>query len=173
MNRQTRLRLVVALLVLGKCSGSGLWAQTNATPPRNMLGVELLGRGLLYSFNYERLLTRSVGVGGGVAAWSISDSGLFSPAQKSTTVVIPAYISWTPAGRTHSPYLAGGITVAPSKVRQIHLGNTFYNVNAFGTLTAGYQFRSRGGFVVRPTLNGLVFDGEPFLWPGILLGFAF
>ena len=36
----------------------------------NLAGVELLGRGILYSVNYERYFTERVGLGGGLVVYS-------------------------------------------------------------------------------------------------------
>ena len=76
-------------------------------------------------------------------------------------------------GRTHSPYLATGVTVLTSKTWEYVLGNTRYSSRAFGTLTAGYQYRSEGGIVIRPTVSRIVSNGEDGWLPGITLGFVF
>jgi len=59
-------RSLSAIVLLVTLSSSQLLAQSKSAPP-NMAGIELLGRGLAYSFNYERLLTYRIGVGGGLA----------------------------------------------------------------------------------------------------------
>lgn len=166
-------RSLSTIVLLVTLSSSQLSAQSTSGPPPNIAGLELLGRGLVYSFNYERLLTHRIGVGGGLAYWSISSSGLFAPSSKSTTFVIPAYLSWTPIGRNHSPYLAAGVTMATSKATEVLLGNTRNRFGAFSTLTLGYQYRSGRGIVVRPTVSRIAIDGDNALWPGITLGYAF
>jgi hypothetical protein len=42
----------------------------------------------------------------------------------------------------------------------------------FGTLTAGYQYRSERG-IVRPIVSEILVDGERHWWPGITLGVTF
>ena len=166
-------RCVSTMVLLVTLSSSELSAQSKSGPSQNIAGIELLGRGLVYSLNYEGLLTNRIGAGGGLAYWTTSSSGLFAPSKKSATFVIPAYLSWTPIGRNHSPYLAAGLTMATSKTTEVLLGNTRYRIGAFSTLTLGYQYRSGGGILVRPTVSRIAIDGDFALWPGITLGYAF
>ena len=158
------LQLIVFTMAVSLFS-TRLQAQSVQGPPRNLVGVELLGRGFLYSFNYERLLTDRIGAGGGVAYWRLF--------QKSATLMVPTYLSWTPVGRTHSPYLAAGVTVATSKTWEFAPFNTRYDSSVFGAVTAGYQYRSERGIVIRPTVSRIVIDGDDGFWPGITLGIVF
>lgn len=164
---------VLVLTVAVPLFSTRLQAQSAEDPPRNLIGIELLGRGALYSINYERLFTNRIGAGGGISLLSLSGSGILSPSQKTTTVLIPAYLSWTPVGSTHSPYLAAGLTWSSSKAQELFLGNTRYGSAAFSTITAGYQYRSERGFVLRPTVSRIVTDGDDLWWPGITLGLTF
>jgi len=150
-----------------------LHAQSVGGVPRNLIGGELLGRAGLYSINYERLLTNRIAAGGGISVLSLSSSGLFSPSRSTTTVILPAYVSWTPVGRTHSPYLSGGLTLLTHRTREFLLGNSEFNVGAFGTLTAGYQYRSEGGIIIRPFVSNIFIDDDRLWWPGITLGVTF
>jgi hypothetical protein len=168
----TVLLQVLVLTVAVPLFSTRLQAQSE-DPPRNLVGVELLGRGGIYSFNYERLLTNRMGAGGGISVLSLSSGGIFSPSQTTTTIIMPAYLSWTPVGSTHSPYLSAGLTWSPSKTRELLLGNTRYGSLVFSTITAGYQYRSEKGIVIRPTVSRIVIDGDDLFWPGITLGYAF
>ena len=76
-------------------------------------------------------------------------------------------------GRTHSPYLAAGVTVATSKRREFVPGNTRYDSSVFGAVTAGYRYRSERGIVIRPTVSHIIIDGDDGFWPGITLGIVF
>jgi len=99
--------------------------------PRNLFGIELLGRGALYSVNYERLLTDRIGAGGGIAVHRVSGAGLFEASQRTTTLVMPTYVSWTPVGRTDSPYLSAGVTLSLSHTDEFLLGNKRFGSGAF------------------------------------------
>lgn len=173
MRRTTAVLQLMMLVVALPLFSTRLQAQSSPSVPRNLLGVELLGRGGLYSFNYERQLTSRIGAGAGVSVLSLSGAGLFSPSRSVTTVILPTYVSWTPVGRTHSPYLSGGFTLLTSRTREFFLGNTESTVGAFGTLTAGYQYRSERGIVIRPFVSNIFVDEGNFWWPGITLGVSF
>ena len=78
-------RCVLTMVLLVTLSSSELSAQSKSGPSQNIAGIELLGRGLLYSLNYERLLTNRIGVGGGLAYWTTSSSGLMTTFTKNFT----------------------------------------------------------------------------------------
>ena len=75
-------------------------AQAQNPNGNNFAGVDFLGRGILYTANYERYVKRA-GVGVGIAAWHIDK----------TVLVLPVYVSFRPIGHTHSLYLSVGVTV--------------------------------------------------------------
>jgi hypothetical protein len=66
----------------------------------NLIGGEVLGRGIFLTLNYERFLTNVFGIGAGVMAIGTSDGG---------ATIVPLYLSIVP-GDVHSVYLGGGIT---------------------------------------------------------------
>ncbi|MBI4473379.1 MAG: hypothetical protein HY646_11980 [Acidobacteria bacterium] len=135
----------------------------SAQSQSNLVGAELLGRAGIYSANYERLLQPRVGVGIGLAYWRISNGN---------TLIVPLYASATPIGRTHSLYIAAGATVGISN-ETFWGSNRPYETATFGTVTWGYQFRSPGGFVIRPTVNLFYRDRESVIWPGFTIGHVF
>lgn len=131
-------------------------AQTVADRP-NLAGFEFLGRGLIYSTNYERHVRR-VGFGAGIASWRIDSK---------TIAIIPLYVSFRPIGDTHSLYLSGGATVGSD------ISTLFSAPRAvFGTASVGYEHFSKSGLVIRPTFN-LMFGGEVLPWPGLMIGYRF
>jgi len=128
----------------------------------NVVSVELLGRAGVYSVNFERYLHPKIGVGAGVAYWGIGDG---------TLVVVPLYVAANPIGKTHSPYLAAGWTLGVFS----DLFGTSRDLSStgVGTLTAGYQFRSSSGFILRPTVNLFYRVGTSLVWPGVMIGHSF
>ncbi len=120
----------------------------------NLIGGELGGKGIIYSIGYERYLRNRVGLGAGMMGFGTSDGGLG---------LFPLYLSVIPVGDVHSMYLSAGATLASGFDNWNELHSLW-----LGTVTAGYQYQSVGGFFVRPTLN-LIFTGDGFL---ILPGFA-
>lgn len=153
MNGFRLLLLTSAVLLL---AASPAAAQDSTSRP-NLVGMEILGRGLLYSGNYERHFNR-FGVGGGVSVWGFDGS---------TAVIVPMYASYRPVGNTNSLYVAGGATVG-SEAR------TFFNRPlTVGTIAVGFEHRSNSGLVIRPTVT-YAFDRDDWvLWPGLLVGFRF
>jgi hypothetical protein len=156
-------------MVLRTCVGAGLMllmslessAQIQTIPDigPNFIGVELLGRAFLYSINYGRYVTTKVGIGAGMATWEVDNK---------VTAIIPMYMSVTPIGVRHKPYLSAGMTVGMRM-------STFFNhpTAAVGTAAAGYEFTSSNGFTIRPTLN-MIFDfHRGALWPGMMIGRRF
>ncbi len=142
---------VIAILL----SATAARAQNQDGP--NVAGVEILGRGIVYSGNYERYVKR-IGLGVGVAAWHIDK----------TVLVVPMYVSFRPIGDTHSLYLATGATVG-SEVSTLFTKPTA----VYGTASVGYEHISKSGLVLRPTYTLLFGRGGNLLWPGFLIGYRF
>jgi len=127
----------------------------------NLVAVELLGRAGVYSANYERNFLPRIGVGVGGAYWGIDHS---------SALIVPMYISTTPIGKTHSLYAAAGVTLGISKFFNF---SGSYTTDTIGTVSVGYQFRSREGFVIRPTMNILYTAHDHLVWPGVMIGHYF
>jgi hypothetical protein len=158
------LRMASAVVLLATLPNVDALAQRQDQP--NLLGVELLGRGLIYSVNYERSLTPRTGIGMGTAYWNID---------KAHIAIVPLYASWNPVGDRHSLYLAAGTTLIYGREKSF-LFDTPGSESAFlaaGTSSVGYQYRSSGGYVIRPALNILLSRHGNIVWPGITLGRRF
>ena len=128
----------------------------------NLVGGEILGRGFVATFNYERFLNNHFGLGGGLMGIGSSDG---------VVGIMPLYASFLP-GDVHSLYLgAGGAFVGGGGDVQD------YESTWIMQFTAGYQFQSPNGFWVRPTFTLNVATagsgGDMLLWPGIAMGGSF
>lgn len=123
----------------------------------NIAGIEILGRALLYSGNYERHFNR-LGVGAGVAVWSFGGD---------SAVIVPLYASFRPVGTVNSLYVSGGATVGGES-------RSFFNRSVtVGTVSFGFEHRSSSGLVIRPTASyGFNTEGGVW-WPGLLVGYRF
>src|SRR6267378_608045 len=124
-------RLVLALWILTPFPAL---AEGVRTDHPNLVGGEILGRGLVVTLNYERFLTNQFGLGGGVMA--IATAG-------ETAVVVPLYASYVP-GDIHSVYFSAGTAFVG--------GGEVQNFQSQWLLQAsiGYQYHSPTGFFVRP-----------------------
>lgn len=129
----------------------------------NLVGGELLGRGLLFTINYERFLSNKFGLGAGLMAIRTSDGGV---------TMLPLYASFTP-GNTHSPYFSAGATLLAGDGDLQDWESTW--VVGF---SVGYQYHSEGGFFVRPMFTFLTptedEGGDAYIiWPGLTIGGSF
>jgi hypothetical protein len=149
-----------ALLGLALLFGETAHAQTIEQP--NIVGAELFGRALIYSANYERYFKGRVGVGSGIAYWHFDGN----------TFIVPLYVSATPMGRTHSLYLSAGATFGVTN-ESFWGSSRNYSSGKVGTLTAGYQFRSRDGFIIRPVVTLFYNRSGAIGWPGVMIGHTF
>jgi hypothetical protein len=160
--------LVVCVLAFTFIVVSPAHAQTGSASPSNLVGVELLGRAVLYSVNYERSIARRIGLGIGVA--TVSVRGWWISSTRTTTMFLPMYVSLNPLGDTHSLYVATGITPMLRRRTSTYEGTRFF-VEATHTATLGYQYRSSdSGLVIRPTINYISYDRGLILWPGVTIG---
>jgi hypothetical protein len=125
----------------------------------NLVGGELMGRGLIVTLNYERFVTNNLGFGGGFMMIGTSDD---------LAGVLPLYLSVL-TGDVHSLYLSGGVTIlfgSDDGVGELESETA-------GTVAVGYQFHSYGGFFVRPLFTTLFANDEFLIWPGITIGGSF
>ena len=128
----------------------------------NLVGGELLGRGLVLTLNYERFLSNHFGLGGGIMAIGTSDGAIG---------IVPLYASFL-TGDAHSLYLsAGGAFLGGGG--SVHDYESTWIMQA----SVGYQFQSPGGFFVRPlfTFNQATSGsgGGSLVWPGLTIGGSF
>jgi hypothetical protein len=159
MKSVLRLALLAAL-ALSACAAPSVAGVRDDHP--NLVGGELMGRGIVLTLNYERFLNNQFGLGAGFMAIGTSDG---------QAMIMPLYASFV-SGDVHSLYLsAGGAFVGG--------GGHFQDYESTWIIqgSIGYQFQSRGGFFVRPlfTFNQATqgSGGGFLLWPGITIGGSF
>ena len=131
VRRFPRLPIAVALLALVPWTAA---AGVRDERP-NLVGGELMGRGIVLTLNYERFLTNTFGLGGGFMAIGTSDGSAY---------IVPLYASIVP-GDTHSLYLSGGLAFVGGSD---DIGD--YENEVLLQAAIGYQHQSNGGFFVRP-----------------------
>ncbi|HEV8382296.1 MAG TPA: hypothetical protein VGQ29_11955 [Gemmatimonadales bacterium] len=133
---------------------------------RNDFGVEVLGKALLYSFSYQRMVGTSFGLEAGFAAF-----GGGSASGSSTIAFFPLSAKVYLFPKNGSLYLTGGAVLITASTNS---GPFSDNAAAFyGDVGLGFEARSRSGFVFRSTLYGLFGGGSYFIWPGVTIGYAF
>ena len=154
-NKRMTALLLAGAMVLAAAPSS---AQVREQRP-NLVGGELLGRGILLTANYERFFTNQLGIGAGFMGIGASDGFVG---------IVPLYGSLT-LGDIHAFYLAAGTSIL---FGDGSIDDDFTS-EAVATLSFGYQYQSYGGFFVRPLFTFLFNDNDFLLWPGITIGGSF
>jgi hypothetical protein len=126
----------------------------------NLVHGQILGRGILYTLNYEHYFSPRIGAGVGLMAIGSSDA---------TFTLIPVFLSLNPVGNIHSLYLSpGAVFVAAGSPSQGDFTST-----VLGAVEIGYQYQSATGFMIRPGFDILFGDGGFLIWPGFSIGASF
>jgi len=144
---------------------------TRATNP-SALSVELGGRGLLYSLNFDRVLSDNLaaGIGFGNVTASSSVSSQSSP-------VIPVYFNYYFMPEAGSFYLTGGADLITNASVMAGLVSSSAGLSLSAspilvTVGAGYEYRSDAGYLVRAAAYG-VYGSSLVPWGGVSFGYSF
>jgi hypothetical protein len=162
----------ILLLLLLPLTAGGATAQ-EAVPPvtaRNAFYVELLGNGLIYSMNYDRLFTDQLSGRVGLMFLGAADDEGGSAAVAATPLMVNYLF-----GRGNSHFEAGaGLLVISGAVDEVPGEEDEAFSGAIGTGTLGYRYqRPGGGFVFRVGLTPF-FSTQAFgPWFGISFGYGF
>jgi hypothetical protein len=140
----------------------------------NAIYVEGFGQGILYSVNYDHLLSRHLSVRVGFTSWTLRDF-LFIDVG---VVGFPMMINYLSGD--HTSHFELGIGVVPAIISMQGSGTLIgtevkgNTVSAWGSATVGYRAQSpEGGVVFRIGLTPLFTFRDATLSGGISLGFAF
>ncbi len=173
--------LVFSLFCFGLVAEAAEPTKPKATPPlestslppesssldlrRHGISLELLGRGGLYSFNYDYMITDDLALGAGLATYSISSNG-----SNASAWVVPVYANYYITGQNHRLFVTGGADVVFSSGKLA--GDTQVSGSGLaGVLGAGYEYRGDSGFLFRaaPYLMVGKISGT---WLGLSFGYA-
>ncbi len=176
---------------LGSAASQEAALQTGAYPEiqkkviygKNFLGLELLGRGIGYSLNYDRALDSKFSMGGGFSYYQLQVRGFYMD-----LALIPVYANYYfGSGRTHRGFLAGGATILYVNAEY---DTGFYGTGAFSddfvgryygkteglslfpNAGLGYEYRANSGFTARFTAYAQYIE-TVLPWVGITLGAHF
>lgn len=132
---------------------------------RNGMSLELLGRGLLYSLNYDYLVTDSLALGAGVANYSFS-----SGSSSASAWIIPVYANYYLTGGKHRWFATGGANVILAS-GSAGGDDRVTGSGVAGVLGGGYEYKSDGGFLFRAA--PYVFVGKASgAWLGVSFGYS-
>ncbi len=155
--------LLCAAVSQGQAQGTAK-PLVRATMP-NDVGIELLGKALIYSFSYQRMLGTTLGLEAGLGAL-----GGGSSSSNTTIAFFPVSAKVYLIPKDGTLYLTGGPVLVSASTSSGPFNSA---TNFYGDVGLGFEFRSTGGFLFRGTAYALFADGGYFIWPGITLGYAF
>ncbi len=138
---------------------------------KNAIYVSLLGTGLIYSVNYDRMLSDKVGFRLGFSTISVTST---EPGDDDNVSLktFPLTLNYLMGSGKHQLELGAGVVIV-SVSGDIDEG-AFEGSGVAGTGTFGYRFQPQdGGFVFRLVLTPLFGSGGFAPWGGLSLGYSF
>jgi hypothetical protein len=178
--KQSRFLRNARIPLLSACLCLALATPSKSQEAANTIHFELLGNGLLYSINYDRLFTHSVS--GRIGYMYLSADGTSEdPTDPKITVsmsLIPVTMSYLAGAGNHKLEMGGGPVMA---IVSAEIDDGVQGVSGSGLATVvgifGYRFQpAEGGFNFRVAFTPhILIDGdEPFLpWGGMSFGYSF
>lgn len=174
MKTVARLVPILSLLAAFSVAAPGADAQqipTEETSPtaRNAFYIELLGNGLLYSINYDRLFADQIS--GRVGVMLIGAANDSSAAAVIAAPIMANYLF----GRGNSHFEAGiGVMLMTGAVENVEEIEDEGFSGAVGTATLGYRYqRPGGGFIFRAGLTPFFGRGGILPWFSLSFGYGF
>ena len=163
----------VALAVM--LSSSFARAEATRLTNPNSVNVEFLGRGLMYSVDYDRVVNDDIVAGVGIGSTTMRNQDGSDPGV--STILIPVYASYYFSRDQGSFYLTAGADIVTNSGALNGLKSTFggmnFNSNAvLATFGVGYENRSDAGFIFRVAAYG-IYASSLNPWGGLTLGYAF
>ena len=155
---------------------------------KNAIAIEFLGRGLLYSVSYDRMLGRNVSLGAGYAYANFNMD--LAASSSIEVMVIPIYSNIYFLTRRHRPFVTAGINITQfTAISELEtkavtnskgLGDAIpIDLKAGVSITVpaphiggGYEYRNPNGILARLTLYGHAY-GTFIPWLGIGVGANF
>ena len=166
MNKRflTACSILVVCTTLCLVSVPAASQELNRERMKSDVGIELLGKAVLYSFYYQYTPTKQFGLEVGLGAL-----GGGTGSDNATIIFLPIGAKFYLIPKDGSLYLAGGVVPLTAGTDS----GPFDETNTYSYLGIGFEFRSDTGFLFRGSAYGLIAEGGFFIWPGLTLGYAF
>ncbi len=163
---RTAYTLLVAVAML--CLASAPAASQGLVRERlkSDVGIELLGKAVLYSFNYQYTPVKQIGLEVGLGAL-----GGGTGSDNSTIIFVPVGGKFYIIPKDGTLYIAAGGVFLNASTDSGPFGDS--NSTTYGYVGLGFEFRSESGLLFRGSAYGLINDGSFFIWPGLGVGYAF
>ena len=138
----------------------------------NDISIELLGRSIVYTFDYQRMIGNSIGLEAGLSALGGGTSD-----NNATVVFVPLGARLYLIPKDGSVYLTGGVVLLTASFHSSLVpaedDEEDDKSSSYSYLGLGMEYRSKGGLLFRGTAYGLIMGGGFFIWPGLTVGYAF
>jgi len=165
---------------------------------KNVVHIEMLGRGFLYELGYERMLSQDVSLGIGYSYTTINSKLGFGNTNFKI-MSIPLYVNYYVNPGRHNFVLTGGVNIfsfeasarlsddvqaqlsaASNEVTGVEESFNFGDLELSGNAVIpipqagmGYEFRGNSGFMTRLNLYGMYALNTFVPWAGLSVGVAF
>lgn len=150
--------------------------KTKYSLPEKSINLELIGRGGLFSLNFDAMVSDSFAVGAGFGYVSISASSGTSSASASATF-IPIYGNYYFNESNHRFYATGGADLV---ILSGSLSSSSYGLSQSATGTSilpvvgvGYEYRGDDWFLFRVAPYIFIGSGAVYVTGGLTFGYAF
>ena len=141
--------------------------ETTRSQP-NAVSIEILGRALSYSLDYDRAISPSLTLGIGISSWQ---SNNWWQDYHSTVTVVPVYANYYFSEKPRRGFISAGVDWI-SVTEAGYNDNTFSNNGFAAVIGGGYEVHDTSGFLLR--LGGYAIAGRSFIIsPSAVLGYAF
>jgi hypothetical protein len=134
---------------------------------RNVISLEVLGRGIYYSLNYDRMIHPYFAVGAGFSFLGLNGRG----GPERSMINIPLYSNVYLSKASARMFLTGGVNLVHIS-GEVDRSSGLANMNVAPVFGAGYEFRHENGFVFRLTPY-VAMAPQTTLWVGASLGGSF
>ena len=171
----TTVLFALAPSAFAATTGGPLSAHTRVSNP-SAVSVEMLGRAMLYSVNFDQVVNDNIAVGAGIGNVSTNAHDTDRDTGNSATF-IPAYMNYYFLQSAGSPFITGGVTLVlnHSSVKGTDTSTgtlQIPNSSVMPTFGGGYENRGDNGFLFRVT--GYIVAGKSLTpWLGFSFGYAF
>jgi len=171
----TKLRLISTIVLLAALGSARAYADQQTSPSSspvnpNAISIELLGRGGLYSIDFDHMISNTVALGIGFSSWS------FTFIDTESVLIIPIYANFYSSPDTSRFFLTAGIDFIHASVTDssgFGDGLSFTGSGVGAMLGGGYEFRGTGGFLFRAAPYLALGSGGAAVTGGLSFGYAF
>lgn len=157
--------ILIAGTVLALFAVAPARAETSADStfkPQGTFYVELLGSGIIYSFNYDHRVARHAALRAGIEAWGGNGGGVFAVPVTASALIGSGKGCFEIGG---GPVFLGGAGTVSAE--------DFSDEILISTFVAFRLQPPQGGFFMRAGIGPVFGGGDWIIWPAVSFGYSF